>query len=76
MKSWTVNDWDQEAIDAATTAEWAIVRNLRNQKLSETDWTQVADSPVDQILWATYRQELRDITLQSDPFNIIWPTKP
>jgi len=26
--------------------------------------------------WATYRQELRDITTQSDPFNIIWPSKP
>ena len=24
----------------------------------------------------TYRQALRDITNQSDPFDITWPTKP
>jgi len=26
--------------------------------------------------WETYRQELRDITDQPDPFNINWPTPP
>jgi hypothetical protein len=26
--------------------------------------------------WAIYRQALRDITNQADPFNITWPTPP
>ena len=56
--------------------EWDIVRISRNTKLQESDWTQVNDAPVDQPAWAVYRQALRDITEQSDPFNIVWPTPP
>jgi hypothetical protein len=36
-------------------------------------------SDVSQIikdLWTVYRQELRDITNQQNPFNIEWPIKP
>ena len=36
------------------------MRNHRNRLLAESDWTQVADAPVDQQAWATYRQALRD----------------
>ena len=36
------------------------MRNHRNHLLKESDWTQVADAPVDQQAWATYRQALRD----------------
>ena len=53
------------------------VRNERNTKLSASDWTQVADAPVDQAAWATYRQALRDITAQDGfPHNVTWPIKP
>jgi hypothetical protein len=45
----------------------------RNQMLKDSDWTQVADSPVDKAVWATCRQALRDITTQVDPFSIVWP---
>jgi hypothetical protein len=31
------------------------------------------ESLVDKTAWATYRQALRDITKQADPFNIAWP---
>jgi hypothetical protein len=41
--------------------------------IKDSDWTQVADAPVDKAVWATYRQALRDITTQTDPFNIVWP---
>jgi len=52
-------------------------RTDRNKLLAETDWTQVADAPVDQAVWATYRQALRNITAQAGfPNNITWPTKP
>ena len=53
------------------------VRTSRGEKLKETDWTQVADAPVDQAAWATYRQALRDVTTQAGfPWTITWPTQP
>lgn len=56
------------------------VRNKRNQLLSESDWTQLDDTPLTndkKLAWATYRQELRDVPAQSGfPWNVIWPTKP
>ena len=71
-----VSDMDQEAIDAMTAAQWESVRAERNKKLADCDWTQLPDAPVDAAAWAAYRQELRDITTQTDPFNITWPTEP
>ena len=60
-----------------TAAEWTEVRNERGMYLQESDWTQLSDvSSVDKTAWATYRQQLRDVTTQADPFNITWPTKP
>ena len=56
--------------------QWAAVRTQRNQRLAECDWTQLPDAPVDAAAWAVYRQELRDITQQPDPFNLVWPTLP
>ena len=60
-----------------TAAEWAEVRYVRDEYLKESDWTQLIDvNGVDKTAWATYRQQLRDITTQADPFSITWPTKP
>ena len=43
-------------------ADWWTerMRIHRDRLLKESDWTQVADAPVDQQAWATYRQALRD----------------
>ena len=41
------------------------VRRQRNHLLASSDWTQLIDSPLDEIArdaWAAYRQELRDLT--------------
>lgn len=73
---WTVRDW--------TTDELAqLARNARydrDEKLSESDWTQMPDSPLDSTIkasWATYRTALRDVTEQSGfPTDITWPTAP
>lgn len=55
----------------------AKVRTKRNKLLAESDWTQVADAPVDQAAWATYRQALRDITEQDGfPVNVEFPAEP
>ena len=54
-----------------------VIRTQRDQLLKDSDWTQVADAPVDKQAWATYRQALRDVTQQSGfPWTINWPTKP
>jgi len=56
------------------------VRQARDAKLAETDWTQSPDSPLsdsDKTAWATYRQELRDITDTATSLeDVTWPTKP
>lgn len=52
-------------------------RSKRDSLLRSTDWTQVPDAPVIQSDWATYRQALRDITLQDGfPESIDWPVAP
>lgn len=61
--------------------QWPIVRTERNKKLQASDWTDTASAParLGQELygqWQTYRQALRDVTNQPDPFNIVWPTAP
>ena len=62
-------------VEPAKTAE--EIRLQRNQLLAASDWTQVADAPVDQTVWATYRQALRDITKQSNfPTSVLWPEVP
>ena len=38
----------------------SMMRKVRDSMLKESDWTQVADAPVDREAWATYRQALRD----------------
>ena len=53
------------------------IRQERNTLLSDCDWTQVSDAPVNQAAWQTYRQALRDITAQEGfPSSVIWPAKP
>lgn len=75
-RNWVVADASEEEIAQRTEAQWTSVRNQRNAKLAACDWTQLPDAPVDATAWAAYRQELRDITNQPDPFNIIWPEAP
>jgi len=54
-----------------------IMRQQRNDKLKDCDWTQIADSTADKPTWATYRQALRDITAQSGfPWIVTWPDAP
>tara|TARA_R100000353_G_scaffold3362_4_gene5210 strand:- start:2367 stop:2636 length:270 start_codon:yes stop_codon:yes gene_type:complete len=55
--------------------QWNQVRFQRNEKLAETDWRASSDLTLSDD-WKSYRQALRDITTQSDPYNIAWPTEP
>ena len=46
--------------------------------LTESDFSQLSDAPVDSTAWAVYRQELRDLpeTVDSATGQFTWPTKP
>jgi len=63
----------------ASEHEQSVIDDMRSQRdalLKATDWTQVADAPVDSAAWATYRQQLRDLpTSDGWPF-IELPTPP
>lgn len=70
-------DMEDEAKAAVDAQQAAAIRSDRNRRLSESDWTQVADAPVDQAAWAVYRQALRDVTTQEEfPWNVTWPVEP
>lgn len=61
------------------TPTWEQIRAERDQLLKESDWTQFPDAQPkpSKIAWLTYRQNLRDITVNfSSPSNVVWPTKP
>ena len=69
---------NEAAYKATKDAEQAkSVRASRTEKLKDSDWTQIADSTADKTAWATYRQQLRDISAQSGfPWTVTWPTAP
>ena len=70
-------EMDAEAIATKDTEQAKAMREQRGEKLKDSDWTQVADAPVDKAVWATYRQALRDVTAQSGfPWTIVWPDAP
>jgi hypothetical protein len=76
---YSVFDYDiKQWVDPRTPeTQWPIVRAERNRRLQACDWTQLSDIPAEtKTLWEPYRQALRDITDQPDPFNIVWPTPP
>lgn len=71
--------WLDEQVEIAFANEegWIHLRSERNALLASTDWTQVADAPVDSKTWAEYRQALRDLPANTDdPNNPVWPTPP
>lgn len=72
--NWETRKWEDGRDPAAA---WATVRAERDSLLRASDWTQLPDVPeTTRENLAPYRQALRDITDQSDPFNIVWPVAP
>ena len=67
-----------DQMDSEAVAEmWVRVRMKRDTLLAQSDWTQMPDSPLSEetkAAWATYRQGLRDITLQANLTDQDWPT--
>ena len=73
-----MHGWSEEQfLEAYKPDMWGEIREKRDDLLLETDWTQNPDVPdATKAKWQAYRQALRDVPSQSDPYNITWPTKP
>jgi hypothetical protein len=66
-----------DEVQGNLNAKSARLREQRNRRLSESDWTQLADSTADKAAWATYRQALRDLPQQEGfPNTVTWPIAP
>jgi len=79
VQTWNITDATEEEINIKIAEKWLEVRDMRDSLLSQSDWTQFQDSPISGSTlteWQTYRQSLRDITSQSNPFDLVWPSKP
>ncbi len=93
--SYILGDYDQrnyKVVDGVVTAKsqaemdviideenWGKLRDIRNDMLQRTDWTQSPDSPLTDAKkqeWAVYRQQLRDMPSTADPENPTWPSQP
>lgn len=72
--NYTTKQW----VDPRTEqTQWPVVRRQRDALLAQSDWTQLPDVPLaTKEAWAIYRQALRDVTTQPDPFSIVWPVRP
>ncbi len=77
IQVWTVRDMTPEEISSREEGQASSVRGQRDSLLVQSDWTQVADAPVNKAAWAAYRQALRDISTQPDfPWTVTWPEQP
>ena len=84
--------WNQvkTKYDELVSAEpFNLLRQERNKRIAETDWTQLKDIDLDIIRernWKNYRQALRDLPSKSNPkldnfgnldmSSVNWPDKP
>lgn len=74
---WTVRGKTVSELAGQKATLALSIRKQRDSLLVASDWTQIADAPVDQAAWATYRQALRDITAQAGfPSDVTWPVAP
>jgi hypothetical protein len=77
---WIGNNWMvRDATDNEITVQWNLVRNARDAMLLGSDVLVVREyengNPISDAM-KIYRQALRDITLQINPFSIEWPIAP
>lgn len=80
VATWQVTPASADEIAERLQAKSSEIREQRNQLLKDCDWTQLNDSPLsadNKTSWATYRQQLRDVTTQTRfPWDIQWPSTP
>jgi hypothetical protein len=76
-------NWKNEEWVLDSPALFTLIRQERDLRLYQCDWTQAADSPLTDAKkaeWATYRQYLRTIPIDNsdviDIDGVAWPTAP
>jgi hypothetical protein len=78
--TWLVTPATPEQITERTEAKAADVRQQRNELLTDCDWTQLPDAPLDadaKLAWQLYREALREVPEQAGfPWDVQWPTEP
>jgi hypothetical protein len=78
-QNYIVSELDTEDAAEKAEAQWAVVRAERNKLLADCDWLVTKAAETNTTISAehhAYRQSLRDITNQANPFNIQWPVSP
>jgi hypothetical protein len=74
-------DYGQKAWVQDEALAWWMVRQVRDEKLKSSDWTDTM-SAIDRLgverfnAWQQYRQALRDVPRQGDPYAVFWPQAP
>jgi hypothetical protein len=80
--SWVIRNKTEQELLEELNAKWKGIRNQRDEMLSNLDWKflrhqsqiRLGLTPTDDIVALdTYAQALRDVTLQPDPDNVVWP---
>jgi hypothetical protein len=84
--TWQIVDFSEEEIAEIVEKEWQTIRFKRDEKIKEVEWrifryqsqtrlgVPTADSEEKIHIIDEYIEDLRNITQQTDPTNIIWPT--
>jgi hypothetical protein len=63
--------------DRVVVITWEQIKSRRNNLLTSSDYTQMADWPGDKTAWAAYRQALRDLPqTYANAADVVWPSKP
>lgn len=76
VECWKAVKVNKDTLEKRTKVKEEQVRSLRNERLKDSDWTQLADVNKD-ASWVAYRQALRDLTRQEGfPWDVTWPEKP
>jgi hypothetical protein len=82
-ENWLSTELTTEQIQSIVSNKWDEVRLNREELFKEVEWKyfrynsqlRLGITPTDDIeALDKYVQELRDITKQEDPFNIVWPS--
>ena len=80
VRNWEVIALTAEEIAFIDENQEVSVRQVRNAKLAQCDWTHVTDSALDsdaQSAWAAYRASLRAVPEQEGfPWSVTWPAEP
>ena len=85
----TEEEINTKVTELSNSEPFKLLREERNRRLAETDWTQLKDIDLDIIRernWKNYRQALRDLPAKSNPKlneygrldmkSVSWPDKP